>query len=148
MDRGLLDTVTNIWQSLSRYAGIKAVLAIFYTIFAFFFDTAQEAGLLALLILIIFDFITAIANAYHKKIEIQSRKVFITAGKIAIYFGLIASGNLAEHAVPILSSIIDETILAFLTLTELVSIIENVGKLGFAIPKKLLNKLEDLRDSK
>jgi toxin secretion/phage lysis holin len=148
MDRGLIDAFSNIWDKVSHHTFLKGAGAVVYALYAFFFDSGQSAGLIALFVLIMFDFTTAIANAYHKKIEIQSRKIFVTAVKIVIYFGLVATAHIAEHAVPITSAFLDETLLAFLALTELISILENVGKLGFAIPQKLLNKLEELRDSK
>ncbi len=148
MDRGITMALSNTWEKLTHYPFIKTLGAILYTVGTFAFDSLQQQGLLALLILIIVDFLTALANAYHKKIEIQSRKVFVTAVKIIIYFGLIAAGNMTEYAIPVLSGIIDETLLAFLALTELISILENIGKLGFAVPKKLLNKLEELKDEK
>lgn len=148
MDRGLLGSLQNIWYKMSHFIEVKLFGSLLLTSIAFLFDDALQAGLMSLFLLIIFDFVTALANAYHKKIEIQSRKIFTTAVKIVIYFGLIASANLAEHAVPMLEKILDETILGFLALTELISILENCGKLGFAIPQKLLNKLEEIRDSK
>lgn len=148
MDRGLLSSLLNIWDKLSHHTMIKTVGALGYAFLAYFFDSAQVAGLIALFLLIVFDFITAIANAYHKKIEIESRKIVTTAIKMAIYFGLVGSSHITEHAVPIMEGFLDETVLSFLALTELISILENCGKLGFAIPKKLLNKLEELRDEK
>lgn len=148
MDRGLIEALSNIWDKMTHHTILKAVGTIIYTLFSFFFDNAQSAGLIALFILIIFDFVTALANAYHKKIEIESRKIFVTAVKIVIYFGLIASGHIAERAIPLLSGFLDETLLAFLVLTELISILENVGKLGFAIPKRMLNQIKKLRNDK
>lgn len=146
MDRGLIESLTNIWDKMSHHTLLKVFGSILYVLFSFFFDSVQQLGLIALFILIIFDFLTAIANAYHKSIEIQSRKILTSAIKIVIYFGLIASAHITEHAVPIISGFLDETVLSFLALTELISILENCGKLGFAVPQKLLNKLQELRD--
>ena len=148
MDRGLLEALSNIWDKMSHHTVLKSIGAVIYSFLTFFFDKTQETGLLALFILILIDFATALANAYHKKIEIQSRKIFVTAVKIIIYFGIIGASHITETAVPLISGFLDETLLAFLALTELISILENVGKLGFAIPQKMLNKLEELRDSK
>lgn len=148
MDRGVLESLLNIWDKVAHYAVIKSLGAVLYVLGTFFFDVNQQLALISLFVLIIFDFLTAIANAYHKKIEIESRKVLVTAVKIVIYFGLIASANITEHAVAITESFLDETVLAFLALTEMISILENCGKLGFAVPKKMLNKLEKLRDEK
>ncbi len=148
MDRGIIQSLENIWDKFTHFHTIKIVGAVSYIVLSYMFDLSQSTGLIALLLLMIFDFITAIANAYHKKIEIKSRKIFTTVIKIVIYFGLISTGRLLEHTLPENIRMVDEVILAFLALTETISILENVGHLGFAIPRKLLNKLEELRDSK
>jgi toxin secretion/phage lysis holin len=148
MDRGLLESLANIWDKMTHFTTVKFLGASLYVVLSFLYDPFQTMGLIALFILIIADFMTALLNAYTHKIEIKSRKIFTTAIKVTIYFGLIAMGHITEHAVPILEGFLDETLLAFLALTELISILENCGKLGFAVPKKLLNKLEELRDEK
>lgn len=148
MDRGIIESLSNIWDKMSHHTILKAIGSVFYILISFFFDASQQLGLIALFMLIIFDFLTAISNAYHKSIEIESRKIITSAIKIVIYFGLIASANITEHAVPLLENFLDETVLSFLALTELISILENCGKLGFAVPQKMLNKLEKLRDEK
>lgn len=145
MDRGIINAITNTYHKFGDYALIKIIATIVYSIYVFAFDHTQASGLLALLILIVIDFISAIANAYKNHTPIRSAKVFTTAVKILIYYTLIACGHLVEKAVPLLR-ITDETILAFLAVTELISILENFGKMGYAIPKKLLRQLEEFRD--
>jgi len=147
MDRGLIQACTNTINKFTDYASFKIIMTILYTTFSFLFDATQHAGLIALLLLIIADFITAVSAAYKNHVPIKSGKVFITAVKVLIYFTLIACAHLVEKAVP-LFSILDETILAFLAVTELISILENAGKMGYAIPKKLLRQLEEFRDDK
>ena len=61
---------------------------------------------------------------------------------------LITTARIAEFSLPEVIRYLDDTIIAFLTLTELISIIENTGKMGYAIPKKLLLKLKSIRDEK
>lgn len=112
----------------------------------FFFDTLHKEALTALLVLIAMDSVSAVFAAYKRKEEISSRKFSKTAIKIAVYFTMVSAAFLAEKAVPI--GIIDDTVIAFLVLTELISILENAGKAGYAVPSKLLNKLSDIRDDK
>lgn len=114
----------------------------------FLFDSLLKEGMIALLVLIVFDSITAVGSAFKNGDEIKSSKVLRTAIKIAVYFLLISAGNLTEHGTNGLISFIDETILGFLAITELVSILENVGNMGYAIPKKLLNKLKQIQKTK
>lgn len=139
-------TKTIITKIFSEYI-IKAYGAMVFLCCNVLFDGLLSDGLVALLLLIIFDAITAIAVAYKTGKEIKSSKILRTAIKIAVYFLLISSGKLAETSAPILT-IIDETILGFLAITELISILENAGKMGYAIPQRLLNKLQEIQKEK
>lgn len=127
---------------------MKCFGAIVYVIYTFSFDATQEKALIAIAIMIVFDFVTGIWSAKLSGEEIKSAKVFRSATKCVIYFGFISAAHLAGIAFPFIDGISDETVIAFLALTELISIMENIGKMGFAIPKKMLNKLQDMRDDK
>jgi phage-related holin len=72
---------------------------------------------------------------------ISSAKVFRSAIKTMIYVMFISAAHLMEMTTPILS-FADELVLSFLAVTELISILENVGKMGFAVPKRFLNTLQ------
>lgn len=134
-------------EKVTSHFNIKALIALLYATVAFFFDNVQKEAITAIVVLVVFDFITGIIAAKVAKEEIRSAKVFRSAMKLVAYLMLVSAGHFAETAFPIISSFADETILAFLALTELISTIENAGKMGFGIPKKLLNKLEKYRDS-
>lgn len=123
----------------------KIILAFLYIPYAFFFDKNHETGLVALLVLIMFDMFTGIASARHSGNIIKSAKVVRTAYKIIFYFLFISAGHMAENVIGA-NLFLDETILAVLAMTELISIMENIGKLGYAVPMKLLDKLHKLRD--
>ena len=110
------------------------------------FDTGKHQALIALLMLIVLDFIFGIASARVNKQPVQSSKIRRSAFKVATYYLMVSAGFLAEKSVTFLP--IDETILAFLVLTELISILENAGRCGFAIPKTLLAQLEEYQASK
>lgn len=121
------------------------VLAIYF--YSFSFGDISYDVLSAVLVLTAFDFFTAIFAAQKTKTEITSRRVFRTAWKILVYFMMISAGHFAEVVIGF-NLFIDEGIASFIAITELISIIENIAKMGYAIPQKLLNKLEDLRDNK
>lgn len=74
--------------------------------------------------------------------------MWVTAGKVAAYFTLISAGNLAEHGTQNYIPFLDETIIGFLCATELLSILENTGRMGYAVPQKLINKLSQYKNSK
>lgn len=128
----------------------KIMTGIILGALAFLFDTMLQEALLALMILIVFDFITALGAVYKTKdISIESAKVYRTALKATIYYILISSAHLAEIGIGINAfplNFFDETIIGFLAVTEFISILENTSKMGYSIPKKLLNKLNEYHD--
>lgn len=123
----------------------KAFFAGVIGFFSFLYDKVYTDAMFAILLLIIFDFITGVASQKKNGHPIESAKVFRTSKKIAVYFLLVSAGFLAEKATQGVVPLIDETLMGFLAITELVSILENVGYMGFAIPQKLLNRLNKLK---
>jgi toxin secretion/phage lysis holin len=122
----------------------KLAAGVVFSVGSFFFDSLHTDALYALFALIIFDFLAALLAAYRGRVPIESRKVFKTALKIAVYFGVVSAAYITETAVPI--SLIDEVILGFLVVTELISILENAAKAGFAVPTGLLRVLTDYKN--
>lgn len=120
---------------------LKILAGIAISAFSFLFDKIYADAMLAIVILTAFDFVTGIVAQKKNGIQIESSKVFRSAKKIAIYFVLISAGFLSETATNHVLPIMDETIMGFLAVTELISILENAGHMGYAIPQKLLNQL-------
>lgn len=125
---------------------LKLIWAGLFVIFSFLFDINHTVGLLSLFILIILDFISGIASAKYLDEPIRSSKIKHTAIKLTAYYAVIAGGHLAESGLVSYFAIIDETVLAFFLITELVSLLENVGRMGVQTPKKLLNQLIDTKN--
>lgn len=135
-------------QKIFRGIEFKLISGALVGVLSFFYDNVYQDAMLAIFFLLIFDFITGVVAGKKLKKQIKSGKVFRTAQKMAIYFLLISAGYLAETATHRMVPVIDEGIMGFLALTELISIIENVGFMGYAIPKKLLNQLTKLKNQK
>ena len=110
----------------------------------YIFGKENHQEILMLSILIIIDLFTAIFAEYKSKNPIESRKILKTATKFVIYYLMIAGSHLTEAILPG-STFIDNAVICFLATTELISILENIGKSGYAIPQKLLNKLDELK---
>lgn len=124
---------------------IKALISTVLLLLEFFLGAENQLIVTALVSLILIDFTTGVAAAYKNKIEVTSRRAVKSAFKVAMYGLLVAAGHLTDVAV-LNANVFDRAVVAFLAVTELISIIENVGKMGYAIPKKLLGKLQNLRD--
>lgn len=101
----------------------------------------------ALLLLVLIDFATGIYSSWKTDSPILSRKVYRTAVKIVVYGLLVASARLIEtsglqHSLGDL----DAYVIVFLSVTEGISVLENIGRAGYVIPRKLLNQLLKYRD--
>lgn len=139
-------TITkNIFSGIGEFFAMKFVPSFLIPLFGILFGFENTNILQALLVLVVIDFITGIASAYVSNEPIKSRSAVRSAFKITVYGLLIAAGHLTEQITPG-TTFIEEAVSTFLALTELISIIENIGKMGFAIPRKLLNQLHKLRD--
>lgn len=130
---------TNLW--------IKITGAFAFISYNFFFDSLHIEAMTALFFLIIADFVFGLIASYQAGIEIKSAKILRSAMKTAVYFIMISGAFLVETAgigfLPL-----DETVIAFLAATELISLIENTANMGFATPKRLLNKLKNFTGEK
>lgn len=144
-----VNMLVNVFVRIVEYPVFKLFGSGVLAILSFLFDGLLSQAMLALFILIMFDFVTAIIAVRKTPNEkIQSRKLWVTAGKLSVYFLLISAGRLSEHGTHNVIPFIDETIIGFLVLTELLSILENAGKMGYAVPKQLINRISKYRDTK
>lgn len=142
-----LETTKGVMEGLADFFTVKLVPSVILPVFGVLFGFQSVQILQALLILVVFDFMTGIISAYLLGEEIKSKSAVRSAFKLAIYGLLVSAGHLAEQVTPG-ATFIEEAVTTFLALTELISIMENIGKMGFSVPQKLLNQLIHLRDKK
>ena len=148
-DNALKDTFDYIVYTLSVGLDptfVKSVFAVLYIMVSFTFDVKQGSALLALFILIIIDFLTGVSAAKYLGEPIRSSKIKHTAIKMTSYFVVIAGSHLAEYGLTKYLALIDETVLVFFLLTELISLLENMGRMGVQTPQKILNQLRDKKN--
>lgn len=112
--------------------------------FAILFDLSKSTEMTAVFILITIDFLTGVGAAKYTKDQIKSAKIFRSGVKLLTYFAMISAGYLLEKSIGFNVGA-DEIMIAFLAATEFISIMENMGKLGFKTPKRLLNVVEDIQ---
>jgi toxin secretion/phage lysis holin len=140
------DQLSEIIGSLMASFDAKAFIAfIFWAIQTLTGQENQEA-LSALVILIFFDFITALMAKHRQGEVIESKKALKSVTKVVIYTMFVSASYISERAIPG-ATFMDTVTISFLIITEFISIMENIGKLGYAIPKRLLNKLEEFKDA-
>jgi toxin secretion/phage lysis holin len=133
-----------IWKSLCSSAFVKSVWAVLISGFSFCVGVENYSFLQYLGLLIIIDLLTGIGSAIKHGKSIESRKVFKTATKAVVYLLFVAAAHLTVHTVPA-SDFIVIGVVSFLGLTEFFSIMENIAKMGYQTPKKLLNQKDIMK---
>lgn len=126
---------------------IKLVVSLISGLVSYLIGVENYASLVVIVVLVSFDLITAIMAAYKQGDPIESRRALKTATKLTVYCIFLSAMHLTESVIPG-TTFMDEVGASFLALTEAISIMENVGKMGYAMPMILLNRLKELKDSK
>lgn len=119
----------------------KVVSAALLSLIGFFFSQVYVQGLIAIAMLMVFDTILGVSAAYYEGQPITSRGFSRAVVKGIVYFTAISSGHFADMTLPV--RVIEYTMIGFVGVTEFVSILENVGRMGFRTPQKLLNQLKE-----
>ncbi len=137
-------TVQNTVAQVCQITVAKCVATISFIIANIAFGRIDVAVLIGVGVLTVFDMITAIAREYKLVNPITSKKAIKTPLKMVVYGIMISAGYVTESVIGLhsINLPIAETIAGFIAVTELISILENVGRMGYVIPAKLLNTLE------
>lgn len=135
-----------LYHKVVAYFEIKAICGVIWATLVYLFGTGQSEAILALFILVILDWAFGVAAAKKSGEQITSAKFLRSPIKMGIYFTLIASTHISEYALPEIVGLLDEAMTAGLVITELLSIFEKSGKLGYAVPQRVLNQLETFRN--
>ena len=124
---------------------LKAAVSVAIT-FTFLFGDFHTQGVIAVLMLMTFDTILGVMATYSEGGAITSRKFSRVVQKGIVYFIGISAGYFVD--ITIGWSVIQATMIGFIGITEFISILENVGRMGYETPKKLLNQLKGFNSQK
>ena len=122
----------------------KNILAGVCTVLSFLFGD-MEGLMVALIALIILDYISGvIAAAVEKRLssEVGAKGI---AKKIFMLL-IVALANIVDINVIGDGHVLKTVTVVFYICNECISLIENAGRIGVPVPKKLLDALEQLRD--
>lgn len=142
----LMEHLVQIFSKIGSGIFWKAPVMFLAVVADYLIGAGNFATMGMLLILVMFDFITALMAQYKMGKTIESKKALKTVSKIVVYALLVSGTFLTEKIIPG-TTFLDNMVISFLAITELISIIENIGHMGYAVPKKLLNRLEDIQKS-
>jgi toxin secretion/phage lysis holin len=132
-----IEMVKHTFTRIVDMLPLKAIAAIFGVIGSWIFNGETQI-LVSVYVLILLDTTTGAAYAAKTK-TISSRGIYRTAVKCLVYFVMLTVGRIVDKHAPIqfAAPIMD----SFLVMTEALSILENLAKLGFPVPTKLMQKL-------
>lgn len=137
-----VEYLSYLGRKMVEFIEIKALCGVVWASLVYLFGTGQTEAILALFLLVIVDWVFGVAAAKKTGEQITSAKFLRSPIKLGIYFTLIAATHISEHALPEILGVLDETMTAGLVITELLSVFEKSGKLGYAVPQRVLNQIE------
>ena len=135
------EIITTIFEPSLLKIGASIIIAL-----SFLFGDLHSQALIAILMLMVFDTILGVMATLHENQPITSRKFSRIVQKGAVYFIAISAGFYADTTINF--NLIQSTMIGFIGITEFISILENMGRLGHQTPKKLLNQLKDFQSKK
>lgn len=123
---------------------IKSILAAICTVCGFLFGD-RDGLMIALIVLIVLDYISGvIAAAVEKKLSSAvgakgiAKKVFMLL--------IVAVANIVDINVIGSGHVLRSVTVVFYIANECISLLENAGRLGVPVPKKLLDVLDQLKN--
>lgn len=138
---------TEILAKIFTVFNIKAFIVFLIVVLEFMIGATNIPTMGMLLTLISLDFLTAIIAQFKMGHAIESRKAIKTVLKILVYSIFVSGAYLTEEIIPG-ATFLDDAAISYLAITELISIMENLGKMGYTMPKKMLNNLRNMTNNK
>ena len=122
----------------------RAVTAIFCTALSFVFG-AMDGMFIALIALIVLDYISGVIAAIIEK-KLSSAVGAKGIAKKLFMLLIVAVANIVDINVIGDGNVLRTVTTAFYIANECISLIENAGRLGVPVPKKLMDVLEQLKN--
>jgi toxin secretion/phage lysis holin len=135
------DIITTVFEPTLIKVGATVALS-----YGFLFGDFHSQAILAILMLMVFDTVLGVMATWYEGQAITSRKFSRVVQKGVVYFMSISAGYFTDQTTGI--DIVQSTMIAFIGVTEFISILENMGRMGYQTPKKLLHQLKDFQSSK
>jgi toxin secretion/phage lysis holin len=126
-------------------ASFKTSVGVLLTVYSFLFDPLKTQLYYAIAMLIVFDFITALISALKNKVPISSREASRTLVKLFLYGMMVSAATLVDRFVVGFAQLFSDLTMAFIAITEFISILENMRKYGIQVPTGIIARLKLLQ---
>lgn len=124
---------------------LKVIAAALITI-SFLIGDFHTQGVVAVAMLMIIDTLFGVMATYYEGQAITSRRFSRVVQKGFVYFMAISAGYFTDLTIG--WQVVQSTMIGFIAVTEFISILENMSRMGYQTPKKLLNQLENFKSEK
>lgn len=132
-----------ISKTVGEFTALKFLWSAIMAVFCFFFNELYAVGVVAVSMLMVFDALTGILASWQEGKEISSQKFVRSVKKGIVYFISISAGHFVDQTIIFETlKVVEVTMISFVAFTEFVSINENMSRMGYQTPKKLLNQLK------
>lgn len=121
----------------------KEVIAAVCSVFGFVFGD-WDGLMAALIILIVMDYVSGVIAAIAEK-KLSSAAGAKGIAKKVFMLLIVAAANVADMNIIGEGHLLKSVTATFYAANECISLIENAGRLGVPVPKKLLDVLEQLK---
>jgi toxin secretion/phage lysis holin len=134
--------IWGVLLSLKANFSFNAILSFFVIIFSYLFGANSLDIITCFVFINFFDFITGTIASKIRGEVISSNKMIHSVYKLLAYCIAIS----ASHFLDIISGLsimpVQYTTTTYLAVVEIVSVFENLGKMGFNMPNRVLNNLK------
>lgn len=113
---------------------------------AFMFGEIHQFSILAVLVLLVLDTILGTMASKYNNEPITSKRFARAVHKSFVYFSTISASYFTDVAIKSIGiAPFEPVVIGFIAVTEFISILENVGRMGYPVPRKLLNQLNGIK---
>ncbi len=130
------------FSNLSLWDSVRWVGAALAAVATYLFGGADE-WLLGLLVVVVIDYLSGVIAAALAH-TLSSKKGFAGILKKMLIFCIVAVAHIVDKATGA-GGVLRALTIGFLLANECISVLENAGRCGIPLPKKLLAVLEQLR---
>jgi len=136
-----MGNLSSIFATITEHWVVKGIVGLVLGINDWFFHPSHDL-VTVVFVLLLLDTFTGVLKAFRNN-NISSSGFFRFSLKMTLYLVMLCTGAALDRISPITGIISGLGIVAtFLSLTEALSILENVASLGFAVPNKLISLLK------
>lgn len=139
------NVVSSVYSVIITNSQPKIISSAFIAVYSFLFNPVSTNLYIAIASLICFDFLTAVLATFYTKEKITSAKASRTLVKLLVYGIMVSASVLVDRFIITQGQLFADLTMGFIAITEFISILENISKAGYAIPKGVLTRLKTLR---